>query len=372
MDKEKEWEETKKKLDETWKKMEEVKEELEKKSENQKYEYISPEEVIASRYNLFDWNTLYSAELPPQEWLIESLIPHPSLTILAGHPGCGKSWLLLEMARSLSTKNKSFLDHFKIYPGKILYVDEENGISEVQRRVRTFETQWYLTYFIIQKGIRLDKEEDREILLDLTRCGKYKLVIFDSLSAVHNLEENSAKEMNKLMDFLKRFRNQGVSILLSHHHRKDSFFRSESPAQALRGSSLILAQTDCLLSVEKKKETLNGFEILIRQEKLRQGKSLKPFLVSLEEEKKGKVKLSFLKELEEEMIKREKAKEIILNSLEEGEKGRPELLNLVLTNGISQRCFDEGLKELREEGKIVSRKEGRIMKYRTIATPLQK
>ena len=323
---------------------------------------VYPEQYLPEEKRPISCNDLFDTALPPQEWIIDGLIPHPGITFLSGHPGSGKSWILLAIIDAVSTTQKMFLDKSKVRPCKVLYVDEEESLQEVQRRLRKLDIKYRETNFLIQKGIKIDEETDRQYLLDLATMGKYKLVIFDSFSTIHGKEENSAKEMAQVMSWLREFPKRGVSVLLTHHHRKEAFFRSEQPSQALRGSSLILAQIDSLITIEKKKEILNSFEMVLRHVKSRCGPIAKPFVIEITDSG-GLIKIIYKRELEEEALKKERAKEIILATLTEGEKSRKELLEILLVQGISQRSFDRAVKELDEEGMIVSHAEHREKKY---------
>lgn len=309
------------------------------------------EELVKEKYQPIDMLDLRKRKITPYPFLIENLVPASAITIFSGHPSCGKSWLLLAIANSI-TSNESLFGHFKNKIGKVLYVDEESEINEMTRRIQKLEDNKFVVAKLLpQRGIRIDSEDDREWLLELTKKGGYQLIIFDSLSTIHSLDENSARDSQTLMDYLREFTRNNVAVILSHHLRKESFFGTKDPAQALRGSSNLLAQTDSLIYIEKTKELAERIEITIKQLKLRQGRIAAPFKLNLLEEN-GKIKFDHAGEIIEDDRKIELAKTIILEILEDEEKSRQDLINLLLPQDSSKRTTDRAIKELEAEKHI--------------------
>src|SRR5687767_3851000 len=85
-----------------------------------------------SGFNVIDSDHLLRVKLPPPEFLVNHLIPQGGLTLLSGNPGCGKSWLMLEIAKCVGIGDPLFIgkeitpesfERFKTKMGKVLYID---------------------------------------------------------------------------------------------------------------------------------------------------------------------------------------------------------------------------------------------------------
>lgn len=62
-----------------------------------------------SAIKLADIPDIFQVDIQPVSWLVDGLIPVKTLTILAGEGGAGKTWLTLDLARSIVLGGK-FLD----------------------------------------------------------------------------------------------------------------------------------------------------------------------------------------------------------------------------------------------------------------------
>ncbi len=85
-----------------------------------------PESMRATQY----------ANIPPTKWIIPDILP-TGLTILAGEPKAGKSWLLLDLAYSINT-GRPFLDRFPTNVGGTLYLALEDTREYMKERINDF------------------------------------------------------------------------------------------------------------------------------------------------------------------------------------------------------------------------------------------
>src|SRR6478672_1253810 len=71
---------------------------------------------------LIAFDTIMHEPLPPVDWLVESLIPNGSRSVVFGEFGCMKSWLLLDLGLHIAA-GKHWLDQFAIpKPKSVLYI----------------------------------------------------------------------------------------------------------------------------------------------------------------------------------------------------------------------------------------------------------
>ncbi len=325
-------------------------------------EEIKKEELVPLGWQIVKSGQLSKMELPEAEFLVEGLIPKGGITILAGNPSSGKSWLLLEIAKAVSS-NMLLFDKFNTKEAKVLYIDEESSLTEIKRRWKMLEPPYMtLTDFMSLQGFKIDDPEHRKALLDLAEWRHYGLIVFDSMRDIHNINENDSQQAQEIIDFLRAFTRKGITILMSHHHRKESFLSPKDPSQILRGSTAILAGIDCLFSVENPKSTGQMIELIISQPKLRQGKPVAPFKVNLIEQN-GKIRVEYVGEIEEETTKIQKTKEVILELLKEGEKYSAEIVQALIPLYFSERTIKRAISELKDGKSIKPRKEGQRIYY---------
>ena len=138
-----------------------------------------------------------------------------------------------------------------------------------------------------------------------------------------------------------------ITVLLIHHHRKESASQNRNISQSLRGSSDILASADCHLMVERNKEEA---KVKITQNKLRVQEEMKPFevkVISLED----KVLFEYVGEISGIEAKRELAKPLILAAVENGEKSQKELRE-ILKGQVGGNAVMAAIRELVEDGEI--------------------
>jgi hypothetical protein len=84
--------------------------------------------------NIFSLPDLLSWKLPPVRWTIPDMLPE-GLTLLAGKPKLGKSWLALSVALSISAGGVA-LGALPVTKGDVLYLALEDNTRRLQSRAR--------------------------------------------------------------------------------------------------------------------------------------------------------------------------------------------------------------------------------------------
>ena len=80
-------------------------------------------------------NTLEERELIPLNWLINSMIPSGTVTLLSGDGGSGKSLLALNLAISVASGGKLKWLNYQPAQGSALYIGAEDDMNEIHRRL---------------------------------------------------------------------------------------------------------------------------------------------------------------------------------------------------------------------------------------------
>ncbi len=83
---------------------------------------------------IFSLRDLLSWELPPVRWAVPDILPE-GLTLLAGKPKLGKSWLALSMALSIAAGGVA-LGKQPVAQGDVLYLALEENARRLQARAR--------------------------------------------------------------------------------------------------------------------------------------------------------------------------------------------------------------------------------------------
>ena len=164
--------------------------------------------------------------------LIEELIPQGSLSILVGDSGLGKSPLLYQAALCVAS-GRPFLGR-NVSQGKVLYLDFENGLADVNELVTRLSRHLDLTE--IPENLLLWNYNDAQAkwsprdLGEMISAAQPAWAIVDSLGAYSpDIEEKSTNVTLVYQDFRRIIRKCGTSITGVHHLRKPPSKPAEAP-----------------------------------------------------------------------------------------------------------------------------------------------
>lgn len=273
---------------------------------------------------------LMARQFKSTEWIVEGLIPAEGIIAISGAPASYKTWLVLDLAIKVA-KGDILFDRFVVNQTGVLIVDEENGERLLQNRFKKLQKTFDFPIYTISLGGFKLLEETVKNITSFCKENSIKLVIFDSLVRIHSEDENDAIKMAKVFSWLKNFNKEGITVIFTHHNRKQGIGRS-NPSQEMRGSSDILASVDCHLAIDRKpKEDL----IIVNQTKLRQGEEMKPFKLNIINDE-NELKLEFAGEVDEVQNKKSDFKEAIKDILDQEEKPmyKKELYTTLKQSGV--------------------------------------
>ncbi len=162
---------------------------------------------------------LMKKEFPPIPWVIPGFIT-TGLTIVAGAPKLGKSWLILGIAWALSVGGRVF-GHIQVEPQDVLFLALEDTERRLQERLGrigfrgsnrlSLLTKW-------PKGAQAFQWLDAWML----KYPKTKAIFIDTLQKVAGIEDsNSYNETYNSAATLKAFADKyGIAVIVVHHTRK--------------------------------------------------------------------------------------------------------------------------------------------------------
>ena len=189
----------------------------------------------------------------PTDYVVSPWIVRGGITQLQGDPKAGKSVFALYLSIAAA------MGHTEEYlgvsePRTVLYLHYEDATTLVAKRVDQFmrgmghspgtmPTNLVVCYF---PRLNLDSVTTQRLIKEKISEIKADMLVLDTLSYVHEAEENSATEMRPIMYALKEiaFETQ-AGILYLHHTAKGSDERAM--VQRGRGSSVITAAADVVV-----------------------------------------------------------------------------------------------------------------------------
>lgn len=233
---------------------------------------LSKREAHVPGFSPIWYKDLAALEVPTLTWVVDKLIPDGSISIISAPPGQYKTWLAYDIAIKVECGEYLF-GQLETKETKVLIVDDESLPGRLRER---------LMMLGISEGAQIAISSGKEFKLSdktakslISYCIKHAigLIIFDSLTRIHNSDENLAKDMSVVMGDLKRIAQAGIAVVLIHHNRKRGNFEAGG-ANEMRGSGDILAACDVHISIKRKTGTN---VITVTQDKNRDAADLKPF-----------------------------------------------------------------------------------------------
>lgn len=283
---------------------------------------------MKTRFKPIDSIEFVAMSIPIVSWLVESLIPSASLIILSGYPKAYKTWLTLCIADALCSGKKLF-GRFNTVRTNVLYIDEESGQIQLHQRLNLIGHTNLAFKLSLPMLFKLTAES-ATWLIEYCREHDIKFIIFDSLTRLHNEDENkSGGGMSRVMEDLRRLVLAGIGVMVIHHHRKSGFIKDT--AQEIRGSSDIYASADVHISLSRK-----GVEkvVTVEQTKNRFAEEYPKFELEFKTNEQGFRYFEFIGEPAQPTNSREIAENFIIDLLSREDISR-------LNQGqIAENCKD--------------------------------
>lgn len=213
--------------------------------------------VVESTQTVADWEPcdvgrMLTEPAPAVNWLFDDMIAEGDVGILAAAGSVGKSWLTLEWCVSVAS-GKTMLPSFRVSrPRRVLLHASEDSEPGLWRRIRNIPGAYdsldllreNLTIYarvseplLIEKGGVVFPTRRLEWLKQKLTDGGYAILIIDPLSRWHALKENDAGHMTRMIEALEYLSGGTVTVIATHHVRKQSTDSTDS--DAARGSGAL-------------------------------------------------------------------------------------------------------------------------------------
>ncbi len=175
---------------------------------------------------------LVRMEFPEPDWIVPGILP-AGLTILAGPPKKGKSWMALELA--LAVAAGGFFLGRKALQGRVLYVALEDSARRLKARI--LKQGWSATALENAKPIfaqdfheQFAGKEGAAAFAAFLANSKYALVVLDTLSRAFRVRDwNDVGAVTATLAPLQEAATgAGKAVLVIDHHRKPNGFVADA------------------------------------------------------------------------------------------------------------------------------------------------
>ena len=206
---------------------------------------------------------LLDYEFPPQEWIIDNLLP-AGLTFLIAKSKAGKSWMTLTLAVAAGLEKTLALGgKYRVAPTGVMYLDMEMSPRGSQKRLIS------VLDFYRQDGIervpicmygfnrwpKFDQGGLEKIEKFLDEHEEVRLVVIDTIGKVYPSEirskgRNAYYAEYDLFSSIKRIADErDIAIVGLHHQNKSS--NAEDPLDKASGSAALVAVADAYWLLER-------------------------------------------------------------------------------------------------------------------------
>lgn len=294
-----------------------------------------------------------------EPWLWEGWIGRGQLSVLFGPPGAGKSFLMLELAKSATT-GEAWPDGTPgpETPDFCLLLDYEGTQVETKQRARALGVP--LGMMLLPPpdcNPYLNEPGSLELIDGWIREHHVSLVLVDSLrDSLPGVDEQDSTTIAAALQPLKLIaRDNNCAIVIAHHSRKGQINGQERwqlGMDDLRGSGAIAAAARTIMAVDKpdaSRETR-----LLKVVKANNAEKPEPLGFDWHE---GRIDWTDAPRAKRSIGALEAAKEAITLTLQAGPKHYAELKLKMGEDGYSERTMNRAIKEL--ENVIVKGQDGR-------------
>lgn len=192
---------------------------------------------------------LQKKQLPQPKWAVPSLIPE-GLTILAGRPKRGKSWLALGLSLAVASGGLA-LGKIKVAQGGALFFGLEDNERRLQNRLSILTSDNpdlvpdALQITTRMAHISAQTLDDLKSWLDEKQ--NIRLVVIDTLQKITppSKGRDLYAEMYTVLGSLQKFAiDNGLAIVVNHHTTKQ---KTDSALDAVHGTTAITGVADSIL-----------------------------------------------------------------------------------------------------------------------------
>jgi len=196
---------------------------------------------------------LLDTEFPAPKWAIDRLIPE-GLTVLAGKPKLGKSWLCLDVALAVASGGYS-LGTFRADRGAVLYLALEDSSRRMRDRMvklgaRDLDAEAAASFFIETDWPQMTRGGLDQLVTWLNEFKDARLIVVDTFQKFRGPggggRDRYAEDYEAAGQLHQVAKDAGVAILAVHHLRKEG---ADDWLDTISGTSGITGAADTVAAL---------------------------------------------------------------------------------------------------------------------------
>lgn len=193
---------------------------------------------------VYEANAFLHLPLPQVPYYIQNWLPKQGKAEIYGSAKSGKSFLCLQIARSIGAGEPIL--GIPTSQARVLYLQFELGTEILQQRMFSTGKDYADVYLGTTFSMQLDKSSGQNQLIEAMMAVKPHVLILDPFYKIISGDENEAQDVEVIMNFLDSYviGELGCSVLIIHHSGKDL-------TRGGRGSSVLEGWVDSCIEIRK-------------------------------------------------------------------------------------------------------------------------
>jgi hypothetical protein len=224
---------------------------------------------LSSGWQFFDLADVRNEDIPPIEWIVKHFVSKPSVTVFFGRPKHKKTLVVLDMCHHIASglpwmiSKPTSQDGIDITPVRVLWVDLENGVRLLKRRMRAFDSALgapapqyqFRAVSMPDPWLDLSKPENIPVTIErIQELGNIGVMVLDHLGMVFGTVDENSPLASQIMGAIRYISEAcNIAIVLIHHAKKGAGKDGGFIEDQLRGSGAILAGVDGAFLIERDK-----------------------------------------------------------------------------------------------------------------------
>lgn len=194
---------------------------------------------------------LLALELPEPRWAIPGILPE-GVSILAGRPKLGKSWLALAVAIAVGAGGRA-LGKIDVKAGSVLYIALEDTKRRLQDRLRKLCPKGApARLHLVTTWPRLHEGGAERLRAWIDAHPDARLIVIDTLERIRRSRTANGnlygEDTQAIADVQALAAQRGIAIVLIHHVRKGE---AEDPLEMVSGSFGLTGAADAVIVLSR-------------------------------------------------------------------------------------------------------------------------
>jgi hypothetical protein len=215
----------------------------------------SPANLCQASHKIVTASALQTMTFKPVRYVLPGYIPE-GLTILAGKPKIGKSWLLLDLALG-ATADRFVLGTLKPAQGDVLYLALEDNQRRLQRRLKKIwpsaGANWPESLQMATEWSRIEDGGMERIARWCDAVENPRVICVDTLALFRSLRTGGRQDPYRAdyeaLSGLQRLAGERqIAIVVAHHLRKSD---ADDPFDTVSGTLGLTGAADTILIIRR-------------------------------------------------------------------------------------------------------------------------